>query len=124
MDVAIPRSVKANLKFILGNDYEEFLYTTILSYKEALLVKINKIRVNKPETKYYTTFSKSYNIPSTDLKIKFQSVISFTDHTNPRATCIKVTIPAFQGTEHYGFNNLINEAISHVFDKTVLGAGK
>jgi hypothetical protein len=134
MDVAIPRLVKANLKLILGKDYEEFLYGSILSYKEALLVKIAKIRSNKPKDKYYITFSKSYNVPNTSIKLKFQSVISLTDYSgsrpqeerafDPRATYVKITIPAFQGTDHYGFNDLINEAISHVFDKEILGVGK
>ena len=133
-NVSISRLVKANLKLTLGQSYEEFLYGSILSYKEALLIKIAKIRSDKPKDKYYTTFSKSYNIPNSNLKLKFQSVISLTDYSssshqkeyafNPRATYVKVTIPALQGTDHHGFNDLIDEAVAHAFDKEVLGVNR
>lgn len=140
MDLSIPRSVKANLKLMLGDKYDSFIYESILAFKEALTVKIDKIRSDKPNDKYYTTFSKSYKIPNSNLKLKFQSTISFRDysklsgHTSsnrqqeylfePKATCVKVTIPAFQGTDHYGFNDVVSEAVAHAFDKEVLGVNR
>ena len=141
MDLSIPRSVKANLRLMLGDKYDTFLYESILAFKEALTTKIVKIRSNKPKDKHYTTFSKSYKIPNTNLKLKFQSTISFRDYSklsgyvspsrpqdeysfNPHATYVKVTIPAFQGTDHHGFNDVVNEAVAHAFDKEVLGVGK
>lgn len=138
MDFAMPRSIKANLQLILGDKYDSFLYESVLAFKEALAAKIAKIQSDKPNDKYYTTFSKSYKIPNTNLKLKFQSTISFRDYSklsghtssnrqqeylfDPKATYVKVTIPAFQGTDHYSFNEVVGEAISHFFDKEILGA--
>lgn len=140
MGFSMPRLVKANLQLMLGDKYDSFLYESILAFKEALAVKIEKIRSDKPNDKYYTTFSKSYKIPNTNLKLKFQSTISFRDYSalsghtssnrqqeylfDPMATYLKVTIPAFQGTDHYSFNDVVNEAVAHTFDKEVLGVGK
>jgi hypothetical protein len=140
MGFSMPRLVKANLQLMLGDKYDSFLYENVLAFKEALASKIDKIRSDKPNDKYYTTFSKSYKIPNTNLKLKFQSTISFRDysklsgHTSsnrqqeylfePMATYLKVTIPAFQGTDHYSFNDVVNEAVAHAFDKEVLGVGK
>jgi len=140
MGFSMPRLVKANLQLILGDKYDSFLYGSILAFKEALAVKINKIRIDKPNDKYYITFSKSYKIPNTNLKLKFKSTISSRDYSkfsghassnrqeeywfDPKATHVKVTIPAFQGTDHYGFNDVLNEAIAHAFDKEILGVGK
>jgi hypothetical protein len=132
--ISIPRSVEANLKLILGDSYNSFLYQSLLSYKDALTAKINKLRDKKNLDKYYTTFSKSYNVPNTNLKLKFQTTISCRDYSrsrpqedyafDPRATHIKILIPILQGTDSYRFDDLMEEAVAHAFDKEVLGVNR
>ena len=132
--ISIPRSVEANLKLLLGNGYHSFLYECLLSYKDALTAKISKLLSKKPLDKYYTTFSKSYNIPNSNLKLKFQSTISCRDWTrhrpqeesvfDPRVTHVKILIPTLQGTDSYRFDDLMKEAVAHAFDKEVLGVNR
>lgn len=133
--ISIPRSVEANLKLMLGDDYDSFLYESLLSYKDALTAKINKLRDKKNLDKHYTTFSKSYNVSNTNLKLKFQTTICYRDYSrrpppgkdyafDPCATHIKILIPTLQGTDSYRFDDLMKEAVAHAFDKEVLGVNR
>lgn len=115
--LTVPNCVRHYLHLLLDAEYQSYLANSLISFTKTLDQKIKAA-----PGKEYSTISKTFGIPNSAMKLKIKAYMRKPAQSQIEVVAIDVTIPAIGGRKRTNLNKSLDETISFLFEKEVLGA--
>lgn len=121
--LVVRKSAGYYVSSLLKDKYSQFMADSLMAFVKALEIRLPKLADKRGQ--YSSRFSKKFKIPGSDLCLKIQAIISireqFSRELELKVQRIEVSIPELHGVDAFNLTNAINETMSFVFEKEVLG---
>lgn len=125
-ELVVRKSAGHYVSMLLRDKYSEYMADCLLSFVKNLEAKLPKLEDKKGQ--YYSRLSKKYKIPGSDLCLKIQATIILRDYFSKESILkiqrIEVSVPELNGVDVFNLAKAIDETVSFVFEKQVLGVSK
>lgn len=125
-ELVVRKSAGHYVLVFLKEKYSEYMADCLLCFMRSLEAKLSKLEDKKGQ--YSSRFSKKYKIPGSDLCLRIQATIILKDYFSKESILkiqrIEVSVPELNGLDVFNLAKAIDETVSFVFEKQVLGASK
>ena len=125
--IKVSRLVKLSLKLVLKDQYEPVMDEMFLDFIEMMKRKIAKINASETN-KYYRSFSKSYSLSSSGVKVKLKGWVMMrgwstssvsSSNFEPRLTGISVVLSPFTGYDHEPIAKKIDDTVMKTIEREI-----